>query len=78
MPAQINANYSANFQKFVDFADNAYATKGAKGGDTVLRFTGAPSGDYKGSFASFRRAVIQALSFKRLSVFEHWTVISPL
>ena len=52
MPSQINSNYSPNFQKFVDFANNAYATKGE---DTVARFTGMPSGDYKGSFASFRR-----------------------
>ena len=52
MPAQINANYSANFQKFVDFANKAYATKGE---DTVARFEGMPRGDYKGTFASFRR-----------------------
>ena len=38
MPTQINANYSANFQKFVDFANKAYATKGE---DTVVRFSGA-------------------------------------
>ena len=52
MPSPINSNYSANFQKFVDFANNAYATRGE---DTVARFSGMPSGDYKGSFASFRR-----------------------
>ena len=52
MPAQVNANYSANFQKFVDFADKAYATKGE---DTVARFEGMPRGDYKGAFASFWR-----------------------
>ena len=52
MPVQINANYSANFQKFVDFANKAYATKGE---DTVARFEGMPRGDYKGTFASFRR-----------------------
>ena len=49
---QINANYSANFQKFVDFANKAYATKGE---DTVVRFSGMPKGDYKGVFASFAR-----------------------
>ena len=52
MPGQVNANYSANFQKFVDFANKAYATKGE---DTVARFKGMPVGDYKGAFASFRR-----------------------
>ena len=52
MPTQVNSNYSANFQKFVDFANKAYATKGE---DTVVRFSGMPSGDYKGSFASFFR-----------------------
>ena len=52
MPAQINSNYSANFQKFVDFANKAYATKGE---DTVARFSGMPKGDYKGVFASFAR-----------------------
>ena len=52
MPTQINANYSANFQKFVDFANQAYATKGE---DTVVRFSGMPKGDYKGTFASFMR-----------------------
>jgi len=52
MPTQINSNYSVNFQKFVDFANKAYATKGE---DTVVRFSGMPSGDYKGSFASFFR-----------------------
>ena len=52
MPAQINANYSANFQKFVDFANKAYATKGE---NTVARFEGMPRGDYKGAFASFWR-----------------------
>jgi hypothetical protein len=52
MPAQVNSNYSANFQKFVDFAKNAYATKGE---DTVARFKGMPAGDYKGMFASLRR-----------------------
>ena len=26
MPVQVNSNYSANFQKFVDFANKAYAT----------------------------------------------------
>ena len=52
MPTQINSNYSANFQKFVDFANKAYATHAE---DTVVRFTGMPKGDYKGSFASFWR-----------------------
>ena len=52
MPTQINANYSANFQKFVDFASKAYATKGE---DTVVRFSGMPKGDYKGTFASLMR-----------------------
>jgi len=52
MPIQVSSNYSANFQKFVDFADKAYATKDE---DTVVRFTGMPKGDYKGSFASFFR-----------------------
>ena len=52
MPTQINANYSANFQKFVDFANRAYATKGA---NTVARFSGMPSGDYQGTFASLWR-----------------------
>ncbi|MBR4257815.1 MAG: hypothetical protein IKQ17_02155, partial [Kiritimatiellae bacterium] len=52
MPVQVNANYSANFQKFVDFANKAYATKGE---DTVARFSGMPKGDYKGLFASFAR-----------------------
>ena len=55
MPTQINSNYSANFQKFVDFANKAYDTKGVKGADTVVRFEGAPAGDYKGTFASFLR-----------------------
>ena len=49
---QVNSNYSATFQKFVDFADKAYARQGE---DTVVRFTGMPKGDYKGSFASFFR-----------------------
>ena len=48
----VNANYSANFQKFVDFANNAYATQGE---DTVVRFTGMPRGDYKGTFSSIFR-----------------------
>ena len=52
MPGQVNANYSANFQKFVDFANKAYA-KNAE--DTVARFSGMPRGDYKGTFASFKR-----------------------
>ena len=52
MPTQVNANYSANFQKFVDFAAKAYATKGE---DTVARFEGMPKGDHKGAFASFWR-----------------------
>ncbi|MBR3584128.1 MAG: hypothetical protein IKO01_11885 [Kiritimatiellae bacterium] len=52
MPNAINSTYNATFQKFVDFADKAYATKGE---DTVARFTGMPQGDYKGSFASFKR-----------------------
>ena len=54
MPAQVNANYSANFQKFVDFANKAYGPNG-KGEDTVARFSGMPRGDYKGTFASFLR-----------------------
>ena len=53
MPTQVNTNYSANFQKFVDFANKAYA-KNAE--DTVARFTGMPKGDYKGLFASFARS----------------------
>ena len=52
MPGMVNANYSANFQKFVDFANNAYATQGE---DTVVRFTGMPRGDYKGTFSSIFR-----------------------
>ena len=48
MPAQINSNYSANFQKFVEFAKT-------KNEDTVARFSGMPRGDYKGTFASFFR-----------------------
>ena len=52
MSGQANVNYSANFQKFVDFANEAYATKGE---DTVARFTGMPRGDYKGTFASLLR-----------------------
>ena len=51
MPGQVNANYSANYQKFVDFANKAYAPNG-KGEDTVARFKGMPVGDYKGAFAS--------------------------
>ena len=54
MPGQVNANYSANYQKFVDFANKAYAPNG-KGEDTVARFEGMPRGDYKGTFASFLR-----------------------
>ena len=54
MPGQVNANYSANYQKFVDFANKAYAPNG-KGEDTVARFSGMPVGDYKGAFASFKR-----------------------
>ena len=54
MPGQVNANYSANYQKFVDFANKAYAPNG-KGEDTVARFKGMPVGDYKGAFASFKR-----------------------
>ena len=54
MPGQVNANYSANYQKFVDFANKAYAPNG-KGEDTVARFAGMPVGDYKGAFASFKR-----------------------
>ena len=42
MAGQVNANYSANFQKFVDFANKAYAPNG-KGEDTVARFKGMPS-----------------------------------
>ena len=52
MPTQINSNYSEDFQKFVDFATKAYATKGE---NTVARFEGMPRGDYKGAFASFWR-----------------------
>ena len=54
MSEQVNANYSANFQKFVDFANKAYGPNG-KGEDTVARFSGMPRGDYKGVFASFWR-----------------------
>ena len=52
MPTQVNSNYNDTFQKFVDFANKAYATKGE---DTVARFTGMPKGDYKGTFASLLR-----------------------
>ena len=52
MPAQVNSNYGANFQKFVDFANKAYA---AHAENTVVRFTGMPKGDYKGAFASLFR-----------------------
>ena len=52
MPTQVNTNYSAHFQKFVDFANKAYATKGE---NTVARFEGMPKSDYKGPFASFFR-----------------------
>ncbi len=52
MPAPVNSNYSANFQRFVDFANNACATSGE---NTAARFTGMPKGDYKGSFASLLR-----------------------
>ena len=52
MAGQVNASYSANFQKYVDFANKAYATKGE---DTVVRFSGMPKGDYKGTFASLMR-----------------------
>ena len=54
MPTQVNTNYSANFQKFVDFANKAYGPNG-KGEDTVVRLSGMPKGDYKGVFASFAR-----------------------
>ncbi|MBR4616648.1 MAG: hypothetical protein IKO55_13655 [Kiritimatiellae bacterium] len=40
MPGQVNANYGANFQKFVDFVSKAYATKGE---NTVARFEGTPT-----------------------------------
>ena len=49
---QINSNYNANFQKFVDFANKAYATKGE---DTVARFAKAPKGDFQSAFASLWR-----------------------
>ena len=52
MPNTINSLYNANFQRFVDFADKAYATSGE---NTAARFTGMPKGDYKGTFASFMR-----------------------
>ena len=52
MSNSINTNYSASFQKFVDFANKAYA---ANAENTVARFSGAPKGDYTGSFASFFR-----------------------
>ncbi len=54
MPTQVNTNYSANYQKFVDFANKAYAPNG-KGENTVARFKGMPVGDYKGAFASLWR-----------------------
>ena len=54
MPTQVNTNYSANFQKFVDFANKAYGPNG-KGEDTVVRLSGMPKGDYKGTFAALRR-----------------------
>lgn len=52
MPNSINPATIANYQKFVDFAETAYANH-AEG--TILRLTGAPKGDYRGSFASFFR-----------------------
>ena len=55
MPPQINSNSIVNFQKFVDFANGAYATDGAKGADVIARFTGMPKGDYNCRFASFLR-----------------------
>ena len=54
MAGQVNANYSANFQKFVDFANKAYATKSE---DTVARFSGMPKGDYKGGLSWGAREV---------------------
>jgi len=55
MPTQVNSNSIVNFQKFVDFANGAYATDGAKGADVIARFTGMPKGDYNCRFASFLR-----------------------
>ena len=55
MSTQVNSSYSASFQKFVDFSEREYATKGIKGEGTVARFSGMPRGDYKGTFASFFR-----------------------
>ena len=52
MSERINSNYSTKFQQFVDFANKSYATNNE---DAVMRFSGMPSGDYKGSFASFKR-----------------------
>ena len=68
MPTQVNTNYSANFQKFVDFADKAHATKGE---DTVARFKGMPVGDYKGRFASlFRSSDVKTANDKVRDLFR--------
>ena len=48
MPIQVNATIKANYNKFVNFAKT-------KNEDTVVRFSGMPSGDYKGALASFAR-----------------------
>ena len=72
MPSQVNSNTSTTFQKFVDFANKAYATTGE---NTVARFKGMPSGDYQGSFASFMRTSamktandqVRALSLKAVA-----------
>ena len=52
MPAPVNSNYSANFQKFVDVANKAYASKSE---DTIVRFSWMPKEDYTGTFASVLR-----------------------
>ena len=61
MPTQVNSSYSASFQKFVDFSEREYATKGIKGEGTVARFSGMPRGDYKGTFASISKFSLGSL-----------------
>ena len=48
MPIQVSATINATYKKFVEFAKT-------KNEDTVARFSGMPSGDYKGALASFMR-----------------------
>ena len=66
MAGQVNANYSANYQKFVDFANKAYAPNG-KGEDTVARFKGMPVGDYKGAFSKGCRSATTRARSRRSS-----------